>query len=119
MRGMTWSAPRMGTLPTFGPTCPNRARSEAIVRSDMMLSSLPAPMHQPLTAAMMGLPQVRMAAPISITTRSCSRPSCTVRVAWVLTSPPEQNALSPAPVSTITPIVGSAVAIFTESRSSS
>src|ERR1700757_2833652 len=60
MRGSSWVPHHTGTLPIFGPACPNLESSEAMIKSHNICNSLPPPTAYPLTRAMIGLPQPRM-----------------------------------------------------------
>ena len=88
------------TDPTFGPTWPNFAVSAAMVRSQSVANTLPPPMAKPFTRAITGFGTSRMIDwNSSIGRPTMPRPSyCPSCALW---SPPVQNALSPAPVSTI------------------
>ena len=88
------------TEPTFGPTWPNDRLSEAIVRSQIVASTLPPPIA---IAAARGDHRLRHVADrgvhSSIGTPMVPRPSYLPSCAdW---SPPVQKARSPAPVSTM------------------
>src|SRR5690625_123455 len=92
-------------LPTLGPVWPNKALSDAIVKSHTTCRSCPPPIAYPFTIAMTGFGIVRIKRCKSNTFRrgiwsSPTYPPCP-RTDW---SPPEQNALSPSPVKTITPM---------------
>ena len=58
---MTLVAPVTGDDPTRGPVCPKVADRAATARSQATTSSLPPPAAAPLTAAMTGRGQVRIA----------------------------------------------------------
>ena len=53
--------------PTFGPTCPKRALSAAIVRSQTMCSTWPPPIAQPATIATIGFGRRRICTCRSVT----------------------------------------------------
>jgi hypothetical protein len=69
-------APPIAAEPCFGPAWPNLARSCAMVKSQAMPISWPPPMRMPLTRAMTGLSQPRMAETMSLNSRMYCRYSC-------------------------------------------
>jgi hypothetical protein len=107
MRGRYWVAPTVGQAPTLAPVCPSTALSEAMTRSHHSASSWPPPMHQPLTMAMtgMGRPRIVMASPCMRSFHMAPLIQFRRIIAWK--SPPAENALSPAPVTTAQAIDGS------------
>ena len=83
----------------------------------MMFSSLPPPMHHPRTRQMMGVPLLRIDDARRGPRMWPWRFSCMVRVGSI-TSPPTQNARSPAPVKTMTPTASSSPARSNASHNS-
>ena len=105
-RGRYWVAPTVGHAPTLAPVWPNTAFSEHTTRSHHSASSLPPPMHQPLTMAMTGIHKPRMV--IAVPSMRSFHWLALARLSRIidLKSPPEENALSPAPVMTAHAIAG-------------
>src|SRR5215469_1477360 len=105
--------------PTLGPVWPKTALSAAIVRSQQTCRTCPPPIAYPATIAITGLGVRRIctwrSSTFSLPTPWESRYPSSPRIRW---SPPEQNALSPAPVRMITPIFGSSRATLNACESS-
>ena len=116
--GISWQPHHSGAFPILGPAWPKRPVVSVIVRSETMFSSLPPPMHHPRTRQMIGLPLLRIALARRGPMTWPARFSFIVRVGS-RTSPPTQNARSPAPVKTITPTDSSSAAASNASQSSS
>ena len=111
MRGRSWVPHQTGTLPIFGPDCPNFESSEAIGEVAEHLQLVAAtdrialhPRDDRLSATAHDERQVRSSAG-----SSGPRPDGSEASSQAM-SPPEQNALSPAPVRTMTPTRRSASA---------
>ena len=115
--GISWQPHQSGAEPILGPAWPKRPVVSVIVRSEIMLSSLPPPMQYPRTRQMMGLPLLRIALARRGPMMWPRRFSAIVRVGS-RTSPPTQKARSPAPVKTITPTASSSAAASNASHSS-